>query len=164
MEVYLASLLPPRASDLPLNWRGWRAIKANWCHLDWKIWFRSGPNFIELLKQNILLESILLLAGMGRIPVTSCTCDTAVWLVTFSGKAQSISAHWNCSMIAREQSINGWLLSNDSLACVYVWSKVVVNDVMCNPSIGQTSYGPFQKPWLWALACDWNPVGKAHVF
>ena len=43
---------------------------------------RPGSNFIELLKQTILLVSCLL-AEMSRIPVTKCTCDMVVWLVTF---------------------------------------------------------------------------------
>ena len=42
---------------------------------------RPGANFIELLKQKILLNSCLL-SELSRTPVTNCTCDMVVWLVT----------------------------------------------------------------------------------
>ena len=39
--------------------------------------YNHGPDFIESLKQKILLNNICY-AEMGRIPVTNCTCDIVV--------------------------------------------------------------------------------------
>ena len=44
-----------------------------------KIPVLTGPNFIELLKQKILLN---IFPEMSRTPVTNCICDMVVWLVT----------------------------------------------------------------------------------
>ena len=44
--------------------------------------FHRGPNFIELLKQKILLKKNPCLAIMSRVPGTNFTPAIVLWLVT----------------------------------------------------------------------------------
>ena len=64
------------------------------------VMIKAVPNFIELLAQKILLNNCLLLAEMGRIPVTNCTCHVVVSLMTLFFL---VSIKFCCAQLLRVQ-------------------------------------------------------------
>ena len=70
---------------------------------------RTGPDFIELLQQQTLLNNLIFcLAWMYRIPVTNCASDIVVWLLTISW-----FVYFCCAEILHKQLYEIWLMAQD---------------------------------------------------